>query len=437
MEMNPPLTFGLEVGIVMLLVLFIVWVKPEYGLFLYGLALGFPDIAIPLGSAIHIRIDDVLIVLFLLRSLLWKPAPIAPGQRKILGWQALFMALCLLSAAVGIARGTPPAMYETVKMIGCAAILAILPRLVQSERRLRFLIAGLMCAGAALVIQVVLRLGGSSPKALANFQELKYAATFTTWNPNTIGQAAMLLVFAAGMGWIISPKSRANSILWFCLAAAFALTPVLVFARGTSLSIAAGFILFVCLARRWKLALMFVVVCLSAVVYLRGVNSALVDGATRVNLATGEGFSHRYERWDMAAEAIKSAPLLGHGFGQEWTLLSSLGSEGRAHNAYMSVWIELGIGGLALLLAVVYQFVSIGRSLCRRPGFQLCGALLLALTAAMCLDSAGLPTLYWEKLPTISLAIGIALAGICEREHLESVTELARRPCIEALLEQS
>jgi len=80
----------------------------------------------------------------------------------------------------------------------------------------------------------------------------------------------------------------------------------------------------------------------------------------------------------MAIEAIKSAPYLGHGFGQEWTYLRDIGSEGRAHNAYMTVWIELGFGGLALLLAAIYQFVSRAVSLYRDSEFQMYGALLLA-----------------------------------------------------------
>jgi O-antigen ligase len=415
--MDLSFTFVLEVAIAILLVLGVFWVKPEYGLFMYGFALGFPDVALPFGTAINIRMDDALIIFFLLRSLLCAPAPLVSAPKKILMWQALLFAVCSASAALGFARGVPPASYETIKMLGCAAIAIVLPRLLQSERRLRFLIAGLMCAGIALVIQMAQHLAGSSANILANFQEFKNAAAFTTWNPNTIGQAAMLLVFAAGLGWIVFPETRLSNNLWFGLATIFALIPLSVFARGTTLSISAGYLVFLCLARRWKLVLAFLLIGVSAVGYLRSADRELVDGAARVDLATGEGFSHRFDRWDMAINAIRAEPLLGHGFGQEWTLLSGLGSEGRAHNAYMSVWIEVGLGGFALLLAMIYQYVSVGLSLYRQPQFQLCGALLLGLVVTVCLDSIGLPTLYWEKLPTIALSIGVALIGICERNR--------------------
>jgi len=413
----------IEAGIGILLATWFLCAKPEYGLFLYGLALGFPDVAIPLGTAINLRLDDTLLLLFLLRTILWTPAPASPGQRRILWWQAAFLFVCFFSAVVGLARGTPPGAYETMKMIGCAAIVFVLPRIIQSERRLRFLIAGLVCAGVALTVQIVLRLGASHANLLANTQELKEAATFTTWNPNTIGQAAMLIVFAAGSGWLVFPESRVNRILCSSLSIGFAMIPALMFVRGTTLSIAAGFILFFGLMRAWKSLLVFFLVCFSVVLYMRSVDPGLVDDATHVDFATGDGLSHRLDRWDMAAEAIQANPILGQGFGQEWAYLSAEGSEGRAHNAFLSTWLELGVGGLALLLAVVYQFITVGISLYRRTEFQLCGALVLALIAAAFLDSFGLPTLYWEKLPTISLSIAVALIGICEKNGLQTVPQ--------------
>ena len=435
MDLSFPLT--LEISIAILLTLAGFWVKPEYGLLLYVFALVFPDTAIPLGTAINLRLDDGLIVFFLLRSLLWSPAPLTPAQRSIFKWQGFLAAACSLSAFVGFARGTPPAGYETIKMIGCMAILVALPRSLQSERRLRFLAVGLMCAGAALMIQIIQRLGSSSANILGSFQQLKNAAAFTTWNPNTIGQASMLLVFAAGLGWIVFRRSRIHAGLWFCFATAFSLIPALVFSRGAGLSIAAGYVFFLCLTRHWKLTLIFLVIGVSILGYIRSVSSELVDSATRVDVTTGEGFSHRFDRWDLAMEAIKSDPLLGHGFGQEWTYLSDIGSEGRAHNAYMTVWIELGFGGLSMLLAATYRFVSRAMSLYKDSEFQMCGALLLALSVTLCLDSFGSSTLYWEKLPTIALSIGIALIGICERNRVWAAVPDASTAAYVALFEHS
>ena len=435
--MYPTPILWFEIGVAILIGIVFLWTKPEYGLFLYAFALGFPDLAYPLGTPINFRLDDVFILLFLARTILWAPAPPSRNQRSIFMWQALFFAACFLSIAVETAQGTPPGGYETVKMAGCAVIALVLPRLVQSERRLRFLVAGLMCAGLALVIQVRQHLGASSSNDFANFQELKSAATFSTWNPNTIGQAAVLLVFAAGLGGIIFSKTLANRILWPCLAMGFTLVPALVFVRGTSLSIAAGFILFLCLVRRWKWVLVFAAVCLCAILYLHSLDRQLLEDATTVNLATGEGFSHRFDRWNMAFRAIQTKPIIGQGFGQEMPYLNLIGSEGRAHNAYLTVWLELGLGGLLLFLAGLFQFVRAGLFLYGNARFQLRGALILSLTFALALDSLGLPTLYWEKLPTIALSLALAIVGICERNELEIATKEVRPLACEPFAQHS
>jgi O-antigen ligase len=417
--MYPTPTLWFEIGVAILLGSVFLWTKPEYGLFLYSFSLGFPDFAYPLGTTINIRLDDVLIVLFLARIILWAPTPLSRRQRSIFTWQGIFLAACLLSIAVETSQGTPPGSYDAARMAGCAVIILVLPFLVQSERRLRFFLAGLMCGGVALVIQVHQHLGENSSNDFANFEQLKSAATFGTWNPNTIGQAALLLVFAAGLGGIISSRTATHRILWPCLAMGFALVPASVFVRGTSISIAAGFFLFLCMVRRWKWVLVFVAVCLCAILSLHSRGPQLMEDATTVNLRTGEGFSHRFDRWDMAFQAVRNAPFAGQGFGQELNYMTLKGSEGRAHNTYLTVWLELGLGGLLLFLAAVFQFIRAGIFLYRSPRFQSEGALILALVFAMSLDSLGLATLYWEKLPTIALSLAIAVVGMCERNDPE------------------
>ena len=125
--MYPTATLWFEIGVAILLGSVFLWTKPEYGLFLYAFSLGFPDFAYPLGTTINIRLDDVLIVLFLARIILWAPAPLSRRQRNIFTWQAIFLAACLLSIAVETAQGTPPGGYDAARMAGCAVIVLVLP----------------------------------------------------------------------------------------------------------------------------------------------------------------------------------------------------------------------------------------------------------------------------------------------------------------------
>ncbi|MBV9266495.1 MAG: O-antigen ligase family protein, partial [Acidobacteriaceae bacterium] len=218
-----------------------------------------------------------------------------------------------------------------------------------------------------------------------------------------------------GAGAIFFGKTRLFGVIWFSFAVIFALTPAILFARGSTLAIATGFVLFLALTRRWLLVSTIVLIGITVFVAADRVIGDVVHRATDVNVETGQGFSGRYSRWDKAIEAIRSQPITGYGFGQEWPVLSSIGSEGRAHNAYLSVWLEMGLGGLTLLCAVVAAYLRTAYLLIRRPETRDLGALMLALVVAICMDSFGLPTLYWEKLPTIALALSLALTGIGER----------------------
>lgn len=65
--------FWVEIGTAIVIAITVLWTKPEYGVFLYAFALGFPDIALPLGDAINVRVDDVLVGLLLVRTVLCLP----------------------------------------------------------------------------------------------------------------------------------------------------------------------------------------------------------------------------------------------------------------------------------------------------------------------------------------------------------------------------
>lgn len=410
----------IEIGIAALIGIVILMVRIEFAILLYGFALGFPDCATPLGATINVRLDDLFLLAFLARMVLWSPAPLSRGQAGIFRWLWIFLAACGVSAVLETALGVPPDPYDAARMAGCAVIFFVLPRILDSKKRLRFFVSGLALAGIALVIQVrqhVEASGGAG--ASANFQQLKSAATFDTWNPNTVGQAAILLVLGAGLGWILFSGAPAKKILWPCLAAGFALLPAFVFVRGSAISIAAAVALFLCLLRRWKSLLLFAALSSLAVLVLYARDRQFLEGAATVNVSTGEGLSSRLNRWGMAVQGIQDKPWLGHGFGQELCYLTQIGGEGVAHNDYLTVWLELGVGGLLLFLGTIFQFIRGGWRLYRHSRYQQQGALVLAATLALFLDSMGLPTLYWEKLPTITLSLGVALIGLCERNEME------------------
>jgi hypothetical protein len=109
----------LEIGVAALIGVAILWMRAEYALFLYSFALGFPDFALPLGAIVNLRLDDVLLLLFLARMILWRPAPLSRSQRAIFMWRSIFLGVCVFSIALESTQGSPPQAYDAAKMAGC------------------------------------------------------------------------------------------------------------------------------------------------------------------------------------------------------------------------------------------------------------------------------------------------------------------------------
>ena len=392
----------------------ILWKKPEYGLFLYGLALGFPDLALPVGPTVNVRIDDLIIALLLPRALLSYRIRFTARQITVLFWATLFFALCVSSALIGAAAGQTPNGNDVLRLLGCGALMLVMPALAHSWRRLSFVVVGLTIGGVILIIQIAWRLSHSSATSYGNAQDLKAAAGFITWNPNTLGQAALLLVFAAGIAALMA-RRRSLCTLYVALATIFAVMPMALLIRGSAIAASVGYVGFLALTKRWKLLLVAATLGFIGVGYWYSMVGDAVSAATQVDLSTGDGLSHRYDTWHTAIEAISASPLLGYGFGQELTVAAGLGRELRSHNTLLSVWIELGLTGVLILAAMVAEIVFAGLFICKRRSIRAYGFLLIALIVALCIDSLGSLTLYWEKLPMIALSLGVSLIGCCER----------------------
>jgi len=414
---------GIAIACLVVILLAILWARPEYGLFLYGVSIGFPDLAVPLGPAVNIRIDDLLMALLLPRALLMYRIRFTARQCHILFWAILFFALCLLSAMVGAAVGRTPNRSDVLRLLGCGTVMLVMPALVHSWSRLWFVVAGLTCGGVVLISQIALRLGQSSTVSYATAQDLKSAAGFATWNANTAGQAALLLTFAAGTAAVLA-RRRSTCTVYVVLATIFALTPLALLIRGSAIAVSAGYVGFLCLTKRWKVLLVAVIVAFVGVGYWYAIVGDAVSIATRVDVSTGAGFSGRYDTWHTAIEAISASPLVGYGFGQELRVAAGIGRELRSHNSFLSVWIELGPTGVGILLALISEIVLAGLSIYKYHPLRSYGALLVALVVALGLDSLVGLTLYWEKLPIIALSVGVSLIGCCERTW-ECQTELS------------
>ena len=130
---------------------------------------------------------------------------------------------------------------------------------------------------------------------------------------------------------------------------------------------------------------------------------------TRARLATLK--SNRYDYWKVALHGFGDQPLRGvgaHGFQQLWTQRRPIRENAQdAHSLYLETAAELGIVGIALLIAFLGAvIVSLVRLLRRSAGRVL--AIGWAAASACWLVHAGLD---WDwEMPTVSLLF-LAIAG--------------------------
>lgn len=399
-----------------LIALIVLWRRPEWGVLLYGLAIGFPDLALSSG-AINVRIEDAIVALYAVRIALVPFVPLSAGQRSILTWQLAFAGACLLSALTAVVRGYDQYyLYALVKLLGCIVVVVVLPAIIDTPRRLRFLVAGLMAGGVALVLQMVVRLMTVSPSSIVTFQDLKSAVTPTSWNPNTLGQVATLLAFAAAVGATMAPGRRLARRVYGLLGHAFAAMPVAVFSRGAVLGLCAGYALYTTFTGRVKVLLVATALAVVAGSYYLAHLPPGVANATNVDVNTGEGLSGRYERWAFAWGLIAERPVLGYGFGQELGEFEQGFGFALAHNSFLSAWIEIGIAGPLLLIAVIVGYVRAALAIRARGGAAAdLGTAVLALTVALVVQALSNSALYWDKQPLIAMAVALSVVGVADR----------------------
>lgn len=400
-----------------LIVLIILLIRPEYILFLYGLSIGFPDISAKVGGVINIRVDDILIVMLFARMVITlKPLSVTELQKKIIAVYLFFLSYCLLSGTVIAIFGGSVDSYVLLRDMGGGFTFVILLLAVDSERSFRFLLFGLFLAGLAIGFQVTQHFNEIALESLTDSNQIKDASSFSSWNPNTVGGYGILFSFSAAMAWYMSPTHNWRRQLWSMTPILFISLPLFTFARGATVSLVCGWILFLVLMRKWKVLLsaMGLAALLFAIWYQAF--SDIIATAFDIDLKTGKGFSSRYDLWSNALNLVKQSPLWGHGYGQEVRLFILTFGRGMSHNAYFSILVELGLFGLLVLLWQISNYYYAAIRLFRKNRPNVGSYLIIAFMTSICIDSLSGSGLYGSKYITLLLAIIAIFIGFLEKE---------------------
>jgi len=392
-------------------------------LLLYGVSLGLPDLALPLGGIARIRLDDVLIALALYALVIdpkgtsWLVSRLHRSQRKALAAWFYLALYCVLSAVVSTAVGSDPDRYfwyMTLRMAGCMALMVSIVMLASDREKLRWLCLGICIGGLLLCVQLAQRFqevgATSEPWSLMvenrPFHDLKKRVGFETWNANTTGLTALTLTFAAMMGWALS-EGRARRSWWIATAVVFSMLPIVVFSRGSTIAMAVGWATFFISLRRdrAKFVIPSMIVLIVAWLWLTRYSGRMGTEAWDIDVATGKGFSGRYLMWSTGWKLFLERPALGHGFGSEGGLFIKILGQGMSHSSYLSALVELGIlGALVYCWALFASVLPAYRKLPTSNAERSIRAAGLALVVAHLVMMKS----YWAKPPMIALAVAVA-----------------------------
>lgn len=390
-------------------------------LFLYGVSIGLPDIAIKLNNA-RLRLDDgIMLILFLCVFIngLHHPYRFTKSQLKFLKLATLFAVFCLLSLFVTLIRELPFTFYSLSRMLGCMLILLTLSTVLTSSKTVMWLGWGLLCGGGVLIAQLVFRWYSTVEiTSMAHSFQLKTALGFKTWNSNTTAHYAIMFAFV--MALISYEMSGIKKRIFWVAAGVFTLVPLFTFSRGAMAGIGVAWLVFILLARQNRPAKATVIMLFVAmIIYLATYESELIRSATRINFSTGEGLSRHDVMWRTALDLIANSPLIGHGFGQEVRLFSiRLSTGGMAHNAFLSVFVEGGLLGLLLFIwplgYLACRLWTFAHGKCYDTRAVVCFGFLLGIGVANLSQS----TLYWHKSQTLMLSLMVVYLGRVERSLL-------------------
>jgi hypothetical protein len=405
-------------------------------LFLYGVFIGLPDIAIAFYNT-RLRLDDgIMMILFLcvFISGLYHPYRFTKSQLKFLKLASLFAVFCLLSSCVTLILDLPFDFYSPFRMLGCMLILVTLPTILKSLRLSVWLGCGLLLGGSILILQIILTWHSKATEIslLAYSFRLKTALSFKTWNPNT--SASYAIMFAFIMALISYEMSGIKKGIFWVAAGAFSLIPLFTFSRAAVAGIGIAWLTFILLARgnrpaKAVIVLLFVGMITCLAIY----EGELIRSAVRINLSTGEGLSDHHIMWRRALGLIARSPLIGHGFGQEVPLYKAEFGGGISQNAFLSVCVE---GGLVGLLLFTWPLAHLGRRLWRLTHGRfydtravICFGFLLGILVLSITHSA----LYWHKSQTLILSLMLVYIGTGERSLLSVIrtetTDAKMRTC--------
>jgi putative inorganic carbon (HCO3(-)) transporter len=295
---------------------------------------------------------------------------VAPPVR----WALAFTAIAILTIPLGFWPGGSVSVF--LDLFGKSLVVFVLiANVVDTPRRARLLISSMVLWGAVLALIAIsqYRSGTLDPtgERITGF-ESQLAA-----NPNDLALTLNILL-ALALGLLPTVRPRGRRVLVIGAMALMVAGIVASYSRGGFLTLCVLGALWTVRSVRERGVLALAGVALAVVALGVVAPETYMSRLATITDSKADTTGSSEERWESMKDAvglIAERPLFGVGVGNSRHVLVARGGGDReAHNAYLKVGAEMGLGGgIVYLILVVSTWLaarSARRRLLRRPGYR-------------------------------------------------------------------
>lgn len=395
-----------------------------------------PRIPLPIsipGRRFDLRFEDLLLVTLTfgwLAQLARRPRIYLTPLFPVL---ASYLAIVVFTSCVALMAFDLNALRMILyfaKEIEYVLIGLLIANWIRSEEDLRRTVGFLLFGGVMNAIWVVVQIATSQRRPLFHVEVdlpttvFQHAGLMEAYGPNLIGEASplstggfFLIVYLLALTRFLHAETRQRKWFYAALSALFFVSLVLSYSRVSILSAGIGTV--VVLSRvnlkRWgATALALSLTFLPCLIFLEQV-AGIGTYERFTSRAIGNSFGERVaEIWAPLLSRGFDRLLLGYGKGSLGLLPGLEAVE--AHNHYLRVFLESGVGGLLAFLWLLAGIIALAGRLSRAAGGatgRIIGAVTLGVTVGLCaaalFQDAFIPVILnelWWVLIGLTLAAG-------------------------------
>jgi len=262
------------------------------------------------------------------------------------------------------AEASPPVTTAVVKYGVNGALFLILYTAVRTRRHVLLVLAAFVAsaaysAAAGLLVPAESAAGGDSDRIAGSIGD-----------PNALARLLVAALVIATVLAALKDLSHPKRLLAGASAALCAAVLLLTYSRGGLVALACALAAAFVFAGRWRAQVGVLAVAIALVG--GGTYLAVASPEERERLTEADGGSGRTDLWRVGWQIVQDQPVLGVGAGNFGEVSRRyLGEAGLLrrgdlifstanvpHNTYLGTWVELGLVGLVLLLAVLVFSLS-------------------------------------------------------------------------------